>query len=88
MTRTKLVVVAAMMSAAGLAPALAEGPFSEPAAFQSMHPDRDVLNGGQLTPWGRAMRGEQHGGANAAFASQNYMSATAPVVQSRRRSRR
>ena len=28
----------------------ASAQFSEPAAFEAMHPDRDVLNGGALTP--------------------------------------
>jgi hypothetical protein len=31
--------------------------FSEPAAFQAQHPDRDVLNGGALTPAARAAAG-------------------------------
>jgi hypothetical protein len=31
--------------------------FSDPDAFQAQHPDRDVLNGGALTPAGRAAAG-------------------------------
>jgi hypothetical protein len=31
--------------------------FSEPAAFAAQHPDRDVLNGGGLTPEARASAG-------------------------------
>lgn len=31
--------------------------FGEPAAFQAQHPDRDVLNGGVLTPAARAAAG-------------------------------
>jgi hypothetical protein len=31
----------------------ASAQFSEPGAFQALHPDRDVLNGGELTPAGR-----------------------------------
>jgi hypothetical protein len=44
--------------------------FSEPAAFASQHPDRDVLNGGQLTPEARAAAGlENARGAWAAVRS-------------------
>jgi hypothetical protein len=31
--------------------------FGEPAAFAAQHPDRDVLNGGALTPEARAATG-------------------------------
>jgi hypothetical protein len=80
MTRINLVIAAAMMVAAGLTSTLAQAQaaISEPGAYQAAHPDRDVLNGGQLTPWGREIRGEQYGGASAAFAA-------APLVHSRRR---
>ena len=54
MTRTKIAVAAALLSAAALMPTMAQAQFSEPAAYQAAHPDRDVLNGGQLTPAARS----------------------------------
>lgn len=84
MTRTNLAVAAATMLAAALMPTLAQAQFSEPAAYQAAHPDRDVLNGGQLTPAARAALGQQ-GGPSDAYASQAYPSAVAPVVRSRHR---
>ncbi len=41
--------------------------FSEPAAFASQHPDRDVLNGGALTPEARAAAGLEN--ARGSFAA-------------------
>jgi murein tripeptide amidase MpaA len=41
--------------------------FSEPAAYASQHPDRDVLNGGALTPEARAAAGLEN--ARGAFAA-------------------
>ncbi|WGD54453.1 hypothetical protein QA641_11390 [Bradyrhizobium sp. CB1650] len=84
MTRTKIAVAAALLSAAALMPTLAQAQFSEPAAYQAAHPDRDVLNGGQLTPAGRAARGEPGIPADA-YASQVYPPAGAPVVHPRHR---
>jgi len=52
----KMLAVALLLSAGATAPASAQGWFfgqQEPAAFQAMYPDRDVLNGGALTPAGR-----------------------------------
>ena len=40
----------------------------EPAAFASMYPNRDVLNGGALTPAGR-MGLERSGGAAPVFGA-------------------
>ena len=45
-------LAAALLSAVSAAPAFAQS-FSEPAAFAAAHPDRDVLNGGILTPEAR-----------------------------------
>ena len=74
------------MSAAALTATSAQAQFSEPAAYQAAHPDRDVLNGGQLTPAGRAAHGlPAYEGANAAYAWQGYPSPQAPIVRSRRR---
>ncbi|MBR0952282.1 hypothetical protein [Bradyrhizobium canariense] len=83
MTRTKIAVAAALLSAA-LMPTMAQAQFSEPAAYQAAHPDRDVLNGGQLTPAARGTLGQQ-GTPGDAYASQAYPSAVAPVVRSRHR---
>ena len=82
MTRTKIAVAAALLSAAALMPTLAQAQFSEPAAYQAAHPDRDVLNGGQLTP---AARGAlvQPGTPGGAYAA--YPAPAAPVVRSRHR---
>ncbi|BAL74921.1 hypothetical protein [Bradyrhizobium cosmicum] len=82
MTRTKTAVAAALLSAAALMPTMAQAQFSEPAAYQAAHPDRDVLNGGQLTPAGRAARGETVAPSEAYAA---YPSGIAPVVRSRHR---
>jgi hypothetical protein len=60
---------------------MAQAQFSEPAAYQAAHPDRDVLNGGQLTPAARGALGQP----SDAYASQAYPSAVAPVVRSRHR---
>ena len=81
MTRMNLVIAAAMMAAAGLTSTLAQAQWSEPSAFAAQNPDRDVLNGGQLTPYGRAVRGQQYEGANAAFAKQGSPPSGAPAVE-------
>ena len=85
MTRMNLVIAAAAMAAAGLTSTLAQAQWSEPSAFAAQNPDRDVLNGGQLTPYGRDIRGLQYQGANAAFASQGRPPSSAPAANSRRR---
>ena len=83
MTRAKIAVVAALLSAASLMPTVAQAQFSEPAAYQAAHPDRDVLNGGQLTPAGRAAHGFPPAPADA-FASERTPMGTVPVVHMRR----
>lgn len=83
MTRTGIAVAAALLLAAAL-PSMAQAQFSEPAAYQAAHPDRDVLNGGQLTPAGRAALGGQSASGNA-DASQPSASAAPPMVRSRHR---
>ena len=87
MTRINLVFAAAMMATAGLTSTLAQAQaaISEPGAFQAANPDRDVLNGGQLTPWGRQIRGEQYQGPGDAYALQ--VSPAAPAVVHTRRHR-
>jgi hypothetical protein len=84
MTRMTIAVAAALLSAAALVPSMAQAQFSEPAAYQAAHPDRDVLNGGQLTPAARAAHGLPSG-PNDAFASQGYPPSVAPVVRPRHR---
>jgi hypothetical protein len=76
MTRPTIAVAAALFSAVALMPTWAEAQLSEPAAFQAAHPDRDVLNGGQLTPAGRAALGQPGEPANA-YAAQLYAPAGA-----------
>lgn len=87
MTGAKLALAAALLTSAALMPTLAQAQFSEPAAYQAAHPDRDVLNGGQLTPAGRAALG-QPGTPSDAYASQGYPSSVAPAVRSHRRRQR
>jgi hypothetical protein len=82
MTRTGTAVAAALLSAAALMPTLAQAQLSEPAAYQAAHPDRDVLNGGQLTPAARAARGEPVVSRDAYAA---YPLSGAPVVRSHHR---
>ena len=84
MIRTKIAVAAALLAAA-LTPTMAEAQFSEPAAYQAAHPDRDVLNGGQLTPAGRAALGQAM--PRDAYASQTYPSPMAPRSSHRRHRR-
>ena len=82
MTRTKIAISAALLSAAALMPTMAQAQFSEPAAYQAAHPDRDVLNGGQLTPAGRAARGEPVVSSDSYAA---YPSPAAPALRPRHR---
>ncbi|RXT44380.1 hypothetical protein [Bradyrhizobium betae] len=82
MIRVNIAIAAALLSAAALMPTLAQAQLSEPAAYQAAHPDRDVLNGGQLTPAGRAARGETAAPSEAYAA---YPSAVAPAGRSRHR---
>ncbi len=56
MSICKLTAAALMLTAVSATAASAQGWFwgqQEPGAFQAMYPDRDVLNGGVLTPAGR-----------------------------------
>lgn len=70
MTAIKTLIAAALLSTATISSASAAWSFAdqEPAAFASMYPDRDVLNGGALTPAGR-MGLERPGGAAPVFGS-------------------
>ena len=53
MTKFKLLGVAAILSTVTATPVFAQAAISEPAAFQAIYPDRDVLNGGAPTPASR-----------------------------------
>lgn len=68
MTAFKVLIAAALISTATISSASAAWSFAdqEPATFASMYPDRDVLNGGALTPAGR-MGLERPGGAAPVF---------------------
>jgi hypothetical protein len=72
MTVFKTLMAAALISTASIPCAFAAWSFAdqEPATYASMHPNRDVLNGGALTPAGR-MGLERAGGAAPAFAGRN-----------------
>jgi hypothetical protein len=85
MHRINVVIAAALMSGVGLTSTLALAQASEPAAFQAQFPNRDVLNGGALTPAGR-LGLERYDGASSAYAAQGIPS-SAPVVYPRRRHR-
>lgn len=61
MAGLKLLVATALISTISATSALAQ----EPAAFQAQSPDRDVLNGGALTPAGRIL--ERSGGAASLY---------------------
>ncbi|MGY3037075.1 hypothetical protein ACVIIV_006245 [Bradyrhizobium sp. USDA 4354] len=69
MTAFKILVAATLISTATISSASAAWSFAdqEPATFASMYPDRDVLNGGALTPAGRM--GLEHPGGAAAFGA-------------------
>src|SRR3954454_12781833 len=56
MSASKSLTAAALLLIVPFTPLFAQT-FSEPAAFASQHPDRDVLNGGTLTPAARAANG-------------------------------
>lgn len=87
MIRANIAVAIALLSGAALMPTLAQAQFSEPAAYQAAHPDRDVLNGGQLTPAARAALGQQSSPRDA-YASQAYPPPAAPALRSRHRRHR
>ncbi len=87
MTRIAIVIASAIVSAAALTPTLAQAQFSEPAVFAAQNPNRDVLNGGRLTPAGRAALGQPPYEGPAAYGAEAYAPVQAPVVHSRRHRR-
>jgi hypothetical protein len=77
MTRLKTLAAAALVSMTAVTSASAQLPSwaaSNPDAFQAQYPDRDVLNGGALTPAGR-MGLELPGGAAPVFGINNAYAA-------------
>jgi hypothetical protein len=77
MTGLKTLVAAALLSMTAVTSASAQLPAwanSNPDAFQAQYPDRDVLNGGALTPAGR-MGLELPGGAAPVFGGNNAYAA-------------
>lgn len=64
MTTLKIAAALALLSTGWSTQVLAQ--FSEPAAFASQHPERDVLNNGALTPEARAAAGLERGSYGAA----------------------
>jgi len=53
MTGLKALGTAALISIIPVTCAWAQDALSDPGTFQAMYPNRDSLNGGQLTPAGR-----------------------------------
>jgi len=79
----KLVAGSIALFVAAISAASAQS-FSEPAAYEAAHPDRDVLNGGALTPDAQMRRG----GQTAAFGAAVEPSPAPIVSRSRHRHRR
>ena len=63
----KALGAAVLMSAIAATSASAQAAFGEPAAFQAQHPDRDVLNGGAVTPAGRLGLERRYGGGGGTY---------------------
>jgi hypothetical protein len=84
MTGMKTLVAAALLSAISATSA----PAQEPAAFAAQNPDRDVLNGGALTPAGRIGL-EQAGGAASLYAANKGFAGmgSSPAVKPQRHRR-
>jgi hypothetical protein len=55
MARLRIAAGVVLLSTIASTPVLAQ--LSEPAAYEAEHPDRDILNGGALTPAARAAAG-------------------------------
>ena len=80
MTKFKLLGVAAILSTVTATPVFAQAAISEPGAFQAMYPDRDVLNGGALTPasrMGLELRGGSGSGSYARASTKHLTRALA-----------
>jgi hypothetical protein len=71
MTGLKTLIAATLVSMIAVTPASAQFASEYPGAFQAEYPNRDVLNGGALTPAGR-MGLELPGGAAPAYTANAY----------------
>jgi len=65
----RTLIAAALLSTISATSVLAQAAMSEPAAFEAAHPDRDVLNGGALTPEGRLRLGQPYAASTGAYAA-------------------
>jgi hypothetical protein len=84
MTVFKTLIAAALVSMTAVASASAQLPAwanSNPDDFQALYPDRDVLNGGAVTPAGR-MGLELPGGAAPVFGASNAYAAAGHATAS------
>ena len=85
MTTFKTLIAAALVSMTAVTSASAQLPnwaAQDPDSFQAQYPDRDVLNGGALTPAGR-MGLELPGGASPpVFGTNNAYAATGRATAS------
>jgi hypothetical protein len=84
MSGLKTIFAAALISAISATSVFAQA-FSEPAAFQAQNPNRDVLNGGALTPAGAGAYAATNAYAGVGRAS---ASISAPRHHGRRNSSR
>jgi hypothetical protein len=72
MTKFTILIAASLMSITAITSANAQLPdwaISNPDAFQAQYPNRDVLNGGALTPAGRMGLESAHGAGSIFRAS-------------------
>ena len=79
----KTLIAAALVSMATVTSASAQLPSwaaRDPDSFQAQYPDRDVLNGGALTPAGR-MGLELPGGAAPVFGQTTLMRQQSPFAR-------
>ena len=83
MTGLKMLVAAALISTISTTCALAQAAISEPGAFQAQFPNRDVLNGGALTPAGR-MGLELPGGGSMSNNPYAAMGSASPSFRAQR----
>jgi hypothetical protein len=87
MTGLKTLFAAALVSTISATTAFAQAAASEPAAAQAAYPNRDVLNGGALTPAGR-LGLELPGGAAGSTNAVNNAYAEVRVAHPSLRARR
>ena len=84
MNAWRTVAAAVVLSAAAATPVFAQAAIQEPGAFAFAYPNRDVLNGGVLTPEGRLEAEGCNGyvamnGGESAFCERRYHSYTSGI---------